>query len=179
VGKTAACRRYVNEQPGTAFISASSLLMEARRQTAEALRTAAPDEIVDNQSLLAAAFAAFRSGRQEKMILIDAHGVIDNDQQLVRLPVSAIAAFEPDKLVLLEASAGDVAARRSNDRRPRPSRPLAAIAEEIAAEREAVETFAAVLDLPLVRGEVGPDFRLDALLRSHADLRKPGAIPAH
>jgi adenylate kinase len=171
VGKSSACRRYVADHPETLFVSASSLLKQARQQTAEALRTAAPEAIIDNQALLASAFAAYRAGREAQPILVDAHGVIDNDRDLVRLPASAIAAFRPDRLVLLEATPEETAARRDADVRPRPSRSLSAIAEEIAAERAAVEGFAAVLGLPLLRGAVGPNFRLDALLDAPAASR--------
>ncbi|NWK99179.1 hypothetical protein DM806_26675 [Sphingobium lactosutens] len=164
VGKTSACKAYVATHPDTLFVSASDLLRAARQSSAEALRTAPADRVVENQSLLASALSAFRAGREDSPILIDAHGVIDNDRELVRVPVSAIAPLAPDQLILLEAPAEEVAARRASAERPRPVRNLDAIVKEIATEREVVSGFASALNLHLVIAEAGIGFTLDALL---------------
>ncbi|WP_340318026.1 ATP-binding protein [Rhizorhabdus argentea] len=164
VGKTSACEAYVATHPDTLFISASGLLKAARNSSAETLRTAATGAIVDNQALLGPALAAFRAGREERDVLVDAHGVIDNDHELVRVPSSAIAALKPHRLILLEASPETVAARRANSERRRPLRDLAAINLEIAAERETVTAYAKALSIGLVIADAGPRFTLDALL---------------
>lgn len=164
VGKTSACEAYVATHPDTLFISASALLKAARNSSAERLRTAASGAIVDNQALLGPALAAFRAGREERDVLVDAHGVIDNDHELVRIPSSAISELKPDRLILLEASPETVAARRANSERRRPVRDLAAIGREIAAERETVIAYAKTLRIGLVIAEAGRCFTLDALL---------------
>lgn len=164
VGKTTACRAYVTANPETLFVSASDLLSSARNRSTEALRTASSDGIIANQDLLGPALAAFRAGREDRAILVDAHGVIDNDQELVRVPVSTIAALAPDLLILLEAPAHQVAARRAGSKRLRPVRSLDDIAKQILTEREVVAGYATALQIRLVTAQVGLGFTLNALL---------------
>jgi len=164
VGKTSACLNYVATHPETLFVSASDLLKAARQSSAEALRTATIDRIIENQALLGPALTAFRDGREDRSIIIDAHGVIDNDRDLVRVPVSTIAALAPDRLILLEAPAKEVAARRAGAERKRPVRDLNHIEKEIAAERDVVVGYASALAVELVIAEAGLGFTLEAVL---------------
>jgi adenylate kinase len=164
VGKTSACEAYVARHPDTLFVSASTLLKNAKQTTVEALRTAGAGEIVDNQSLLAGALARFRSGRERQPVLIDAHGVIDNDAEYVQVPLSAIEALAPERLILLEAPAIAVAKRRATAVRKRPQRSVEAINAEIEAERSAVQSYATALGLELTIINVGADFSYGALL---------------
>jgi adenylate kinase len=166
VGKTHACADYAARHPDTLFVSASSLLKAATAASGEALRTASAAQIRRNQARLAGALAAFRAGREALPVLIDAHGVIDNDSAFVRIPLSAIRSLSPDRLILLEAAPAMIAERRAADARSRPQRPIEAIVREIAAERAAVKSYARALDLNLAIGEVGPGFRLDALMEA-------------
>lgn len=164
VGKTSACRDYTSRHPGVLFVSASTLLKAAKHASGEALRTAPAPEIVDNQTLLSAALDAFRRGREHLPVLIDAHGIIDNDRELVRIPVEAIRGLKPDRLILLESPAESIVARRKNDFRARPKRNMNEIAVELAAERAAVTDYAAALKLPLYTAQVLPGFRLGEIL---------------
>lgn len=164
VGKTHACSDYTARHPDTLFVSASSLLKTATAESGEALRTASPAKIRNNQARLAGALAAFRAGREALPILVDAHGVIDNDSEFVRIPLSAVQSLSPDRLILLEAAPAVVAERRASDARLRPQRPIEAIVREIAAERDAVTSYARALDLDLAIADVVPGFRLDTLL---------------
>src|SRR3546814_2109434 len=122
VGKTSAWQAYAATHPGTLFLSASDLLKAARHSSAEALRTATSDDIIENQALLGPALAASRAGREDSPSLVGAHGVIDNDRELVRVRVSAVAALGPDRLILLEAPTEEVAARRASADSLRPVR---------------------------------------------------------
>lgn len=164
VGKTSACEAYVARHPNTLFVSASSLLKAVKQTTGEVLRTAGAGEIIANQSLVASALATFRRGRDDQPILIDAHGVIDNGAEYVRVPLSAIEALAPERLILLEAPAIVVAERRATAVRKRPERSVEAITREIEAERSAVRSYAAALGLDLTVMEVGGDFSFDGLL---------------
>lgn len=164
VGKTSACQAYVTTHPEVLFVSASELLKAARRTSAEALRTEPTEKIIENQAMLGPALATFRAGRENGPIIIDAHAVIDNDRELVRVPVSAIATLAPNQLILLEASPEEVAARRASAKRRRPVRNLDEIAKEIAAEREAVASYAAALRLDFVTAPAETGFRLDTIL---------------
>lgn len=164
VGKTHVCTDYAARHPDTLFVSASSLLKAETAESGEAMRTASPAKIRENQTRLAGALAAFRAGREALPILIDAHGVIDNDSELVRIPLSAIRSLSPDRLILLEAAPALVAERRAADARLRPQRSIEAIVREIEAERDVVKSYARALDLNLALAEVLPGFRLDTLL---------------
>lgn len=164
VGKTTACKAYIARYPQTLFTSASSLLKTARQTSGEALRKAGAAEIASNQLLLGKALAAFRQGREHQPVLIDAHAVIDNDRELVRVPLQAIQSLAPDRLILLEAAVETVAERRLSDIRPRPVRSLKMISDELVAERSTVESYADALGLALLVADAGSGFRLDALL---------------
>jgi adenylate kinase len=165
VGKTHACADYAARHPGTLFVSASSLLKAATTASGEALRTASAPVIRHNQTRLANALAGYRAGREDLPILIDAHGVIDNDEELVRIPLTAIQSLAPDILILLEAPPERVEAHRASDARPRPLRSIEAISREIEAERAAVSDYAIALGLDLLVAEVKSGFRLDDLLK--------------
>lgn len=166
VGKTSACRAYVEEHPDALFVSASSLLKAAKGVSSEALRTANSAEIVGNQAVLGIQLEAFRRGRESQTVLVDAHGVIDNDVELVRIPVAVIRELTPTRLILLEAAPKIIASRRAMDQRQRPKRSLKAISLELHEERAAVEDYARVLGLELLIAEVGPTFKLEVLLEN-------------
>lgn len=164
VGKTTACLDYAGRHPGIHFVSASTLLREAKAATSEELRTAGREQIIDNQSLLLTAFERYRRERDGQTILLDAHAVIDNDHTFVTVPTSVISALQPSRLVLLEALPIEIAARRSGDKRQRPLRNLDAIAYEINAERAAVAAYGEELGLSVTVAIVGQDFQLDDVL---------------
>ena len=174
VGKTSACEAFVSRNPDVLFVSASSLLSAAKRSTPEVLRTASAADIAANQDALAGALAEFRRGRGHRPVLVDAHGVIDNDVGYVRVPLSVIEGLRPEKLVLIEAPAPVVAERRARASRRRPARTVEQIRAEIDAERSAVQHYATELNLNLniVRSDLGisPEGILDAAIRP-ADLR--------
>lgn len=173
VGKTRACADYAARHPDTLFVSASSLLKAATAESGEALRTASAAVIKHNQMRLADALADYRAGREHLPILIDAHGVIDNDEEFVRIPLAAIQSLAPDILILLEAPPERVTAHRASDARPRPIRSPEAISHEIEAERAAVSDYAAALGLDLLVAEVKPGFRLDDLLKDRLGRNAP------
>ena len=164
VDKTSACEAFIARHPEALFVSASGLLKSAKQTSGEALRTAQPHEIVDNQALLGQALAAFRQGRESQLVLVDAHGVIDNDHELVRVPVSAVRALEPDRLVLLEAPPKLIAERRAADLRKRPNRSLKAITRELVAEHDTVTAYADELGVALTIADAAATVSLEQLL---------------
>lgn len=164
VGKTQSCRDFVARHPDYLFASASTLLSEAKAMSAEKLRTASPKEIADNQALLVESFSRFREGKMERPVLMDAHAVIDNDDELVPIPIEIIKELQPDLLILLEAPAYEVASRRSGDKRQRPARNISWIEREIAEEHAAVTGYSTALNVEMRVGIVGNEFRLDDIL---------------
>jgi adenylate kinase len=164
VGKSTACASYVARHPNVLHTSAGALLQEARGIDSGALRTEAARSVIENQALLVAAFTRFRLGRETADILIDAHSVIDNDRELVEVPVEIVQALNPSGLILLEASPEVILERRQRGLRARPARSVEELKTEMAASRTACEKYAADLNLPLEIGILANEQDLDTLI---------------
>ncbi|VWX50863.1 AAA family ATPase [Novosphingobium sp. 9U] len=164
VGKTSSCTDYVARHPEWLYLRASALLSDATGESAEALRTSSEDAILRNQRLLGVALKRARAGREASPVLIDAHAVIDNDRDLVTVPVDAVASLYADGIVLLELSATMLAARRAGSDRLRPTRSAYSLDRESRLESAAVRSYATALGIPFARGKVEGDFRLDPLI---------------
>ncbi len=95
---------------------------------------------------------------------MDAHAVIDNNSNLIPVHVDIIRELQPDLLILLEASADEVATRRLLSSRKRPIRDISWIEQEIAAERAAVLHYSKTLGVDLRAAVVDEGFTLDAIL---------------
>ena len=164
VGKTLSCQDYVARHPEWLHLRASTLLSEATGKTAEALRKSSDQAIRDNQRLLSEALDRARTGREASPVLIDGHAVIDNDVDLVPVPLEAVAALRADGFILLEVPVETLAARRADANRTRPLRSYAGLAREVRMERETVRSYAALLDIPLASAQANDNFQLDALI---------------
>jgi adenylate kinase len=164
VGKSTACASYIARHPNVLHTSAGALLQEAKGIDSDVLRTEAAQGILQNQTLLVAAVARYRLGREDADILIEAHSIIDNDHELIEVPVDIVRALRPDGLVLLEASPELVFERRQKDLRSRPARTVEELKSQMVVARKACEKYAAELKLPLEVGTVAHDQDLDALI---------------
>jgi adenylate kinase len=151
VGKSHACQEFIAANPNFLYFKASELLSKSLKKTPEQLRVSSEDSIVANQHFLVTSLAEARKGRETYPVLLDSHAVIDNDSLLVPVPVQAVALMEPDGLLLLEVDGQTILERRTADTRKRPERSLAQIHQEIDAERIAVEDYARILKLPLIK----------------------------
>lgn len=149
VGKTSSCLAFVARNPEHLHLSASELLRSAAAADPALLRIAPADRILENQKLLPGALRARRDGQWHRPVLIDAHSVVDNDHELVRVPVEVIRSLEPDGLLLLEMPPEIIAARRSEPGSRRPARSIAQIVHEAEVARQAVLEYAEHLELPL------------------------------
>lgn len=164
VGKTTTCRSYVTRNPNWLFTSASTLLKIALGVSSESLRESSSCNIEENQYLLGKALSSFRGDRRMVPIIIDAHAIIDNDHELVRVPTSAIRQLDPDLLILLQASPTQVLEHRTNDKRARPLRTIGQIEQEIQAEEETVRIYAKELDVRLIIGRMDKNFKIDDII---------------
>ncbi|NIX77370.1 ATP-binding protein [Microvirga terricola] len=149
VGKTSSCLAFVAENPEHLHLSASELLRSAAAADPALLRIAPADRILENQRLLPDALQARREGQWHRPVLIDAHSVVDNDRELVRVPVEVIRSLDPDGLLLLEEAPEIIAARRSELGSRRPARSIDQIVHEAEVARQAVLDYAKYLELPL------------------------------
>jgi len=164
VGKTSSCTDYVTRHPEWLYLRASALLSDATGESTEALRVSSGEAIRRNQQLLGAALERARAGREAAPVLIDAHAVIDNDRDLVTVPVEAVASLGGEGIILLELPAEMLAARRAGSDRPRPARSAQELDREARLEAGAARGYAAVLEIPLVSARVEGAFRLDPLV---------------
>lgn len=164
VGKSTACASYVARHPSVLHTSAGALLQAAKNIDSALLRTDVAGNIAQNQNLLGEALRRFRLGRETSDILIDAHSVIDNDHELVEVPVDAVRAMNPNGLVLLEAPPELVIERRRSDVRLRPSRTAEELQFQMGVARRVCESYAGELSLPLEIGTAMNDGDLEALI---------------
>lgn len=112
VGKTTLCNDIVRDKPDILRFSASELLRSATSETSEHLRTSSPDQIGENQNLIRQQLLARVPGDYDGIVLLEAHSVIDNGNQLVRIPEGVITELSPHRLVFLEAEPSLIAMRR-------------------------------------------------------------------
>ena len=166
VGKSTACASYIARHPLVLHTSAGALLQAAKNIDSALLRTDVSRDILQNQNLLGEALKRFRLGRETSDILIDAHSIIDNDQELVEVPIDVVRAMNPNGLVLLEAPAALVIERRRKDARLRPSRTAEELQFQMGVARRVCERYASELGLPLEIGAAMRDGDLDALIES-------------
>ncbi len=161
VGKTTACADYVRRHLGFAHLNAGLLIGASRNLTNSNSRTSDPQQILDNQAIIVQQLAEFRRVNPDQSILLDSHAIINSDRDLIRVPLGTIRSTSPDGLLLLEAPASTIFARRQARAPGRTEGSVSAIERESMAERGAVLHYAESLRLPLEWRTVGEDFRLD------------------
>lgn len=145
VGKGWLAGQLRSARPDVLHLEASALMRAAMSTSAEALRTASADAVQDNQASLVAAFAAARAPHAGRPVLFDGHSVIDNDQELVEIPVAAIAGLGVDAVVFVSGDPHDIRRRRLGDTRARPDRSPATLAHHQERARAIAMTYASDL----------------------------------
>lgn len=139
VGKTTLISEFVREHSSWRSLSASSLLREISNQHPEHLRTLSRSEIKLNQLLLAMTVRKRRALVGPSVDwLLDAHSVINNDCELVPVPVEVIAELSPDLLVFIYGTPELILRRRTSD--PHRHRPLLSIQQIAEEQKLAFET---------------------------------------
>lgn len=132
-GKSRLAARIVAARPEFLRLSAGRLLREALHTTGKALRTAPSDDVLRHQGRLVEVLQDAREGRREQPVLLEAHAFIDNDRELVDVPVDVMRALNVSGLLVLVASPEIIHARRATDPdRRRPDRTI----EDLARQQE-------------------------------------------
>ena len=130
-GKSWLTARILAKRPEFLKLSAGRLLREALHTTGKALRTAPSDDVLRNQDKLVQLLRDARKGRQERPVLLEAHAFIDNDRELVDVPVEVMRALDVTGLLVLVASPKTIYARRAADPdRRRPGRTVEDLAHQ-------------------------------------------------
>lgn len=122
-GKSRLASWIVAARPDLLKLSAGKLLREALHTTGKALRTAPSSDVLRNQESLVQVLRATRSGRMERPVLLEAHAFIDNDRELVDVPVAVMRAMDVSGLLVLVVPPETIRNRRAADAdRRRPNR---------------------------------------------------------
>ncbi|WP_158304373.1 ATP-binding protein [Beijerinckia indica] len=165
VGKTTACRSYTLRHANVLCLNAGSLLSAASHCEANELRSSSSDAIIRRQFFLADALDRQLRGCNAELVIIDGHAIIDNNRELVRVPVEVVQSLKPHGLLLLEASVSDIFHRRL-ERKQCPYRSELELSLEMEQERQAVESYANELGLPFEKACSTKGFELDAIVQA-------------
>ena len=122
VGKSHMARWIEQKMPGLLRLTASGLLRRSLRASGERLRKSPREIIEENQFRLASAIETERSRQADRPVLLEAHTFIDNDQELIEIPVDVLRKIGPSGILFLHAPPGDLFRRRNRDKRSRPLR---------------------------------------------------------
>lgn len=122
VGKSWLCGVITSRQPKFLHLQASSLLRSALGMSGEQMRTASSSEIMMNQQALSTALLDARKGQEDRPVLLDAHSVIDNGIELVRIQPQDIQPLCLTKMLFVQEDPQIIERRRSMDTRNRPKR---------------------------------------------------------
>jgi adenylate kinase len=156
VGKSTMLRNYVASHKHWLHIVASEVLSDVTQQTSETLRMAGKDRIQLNQQLAVKRIAAIRAEHGECNVLLDAHSVIDNGEELIRVPASAIKELQPNLLLLIWDDPSKIKGRRENATdRPRPERTISQIDDYQKAVHETCESYQRLLGVRLILVKAG------------------------
>ena len=102
VGKSFLAQKISERRPDLLCLSAGTLLREALEADPEQLRTSNRNVILINQLLLAETVRRARSGRWQQTVLLEAHSIIDNDQELIEVPLKIMLTLDIAGIVLVE-----------------------------------------------------------------------------
>lgn len=154
-GKSYLARIIARSRPDMLRIQAGALLRRTFHTTGEKLRTAQSDDVRENQFELANALLNERDGQFGRPVLLEAHAFIDNDRELVDVPMAVMASLDLAGIILVDAPATTVLKRRTVDTRVRPRRSLVKLRQQRRRLRELAELYASTLDIPLIRIDSG------------------------
>jgi adenylate kinase len=117
--------------PDTATLRASEIIGEARQnRDPEYLRTLPSDEILQSQELLVRGFAARIVLVNQRLILLDAHSVIDSGSGYVDMPMEVFGRLGADAFIHVEDDPIAIRDRRLRDStKRRPVRTVAQLSE--------------------------------------------------
>ena len=152
VGKSTLLASLTDESPSEIeHLQASRLIMD-RRGTAdrEAIRKAETDVVIDNQRLLIDEFHLKSRQTAASVILFDGHCVVNNDVNLVPIPIWVVNALNPSHLVLVYDDPENISIRCLKDAsRNRYQRTITEIDQEQRMSLDVCQNYRKKLDIPL------------------------------
>ena len=125
VGKSTLLEKLAAECPSEILhLQASQLIKDRQGITdTEVIRKIDAEKIIDNQKHLIEGFNQKCNTSSASLVLFDGHCVIDNNVDLIPIPVSVIQALSPRHLVFVQDKPENITIRRLTDiSRQRPER---------------------------------------------------------
>ena len=152
VGKSTLLGKIAAECPSKILhLQAGQLIKDRQRITdSEKIRTVKAEKIIDNQNDLIEEFYQKCNISSASLVLFDGHCIVDNNIDLVPIPVSVIKALTPKHLVFVHDNPEKITARCLGDSsRQRPVRTAAYVDN---AQKRAIDTcreYEKILGIPL------------------------------
>lgn len=151
VGKTRLLTQLEANIPNCIRLSVSELMTTTQKMTAVGpnyLRMLPKEKILENQNHIVAEIRKASISVENQLILLDAHSVIDNFLELIKVPVEIIRSLRPISIVFIYDEPENIAQRRKDDSsRQRPSRTISELTEQQDIAREICSQYATILSL--------------------------------
>ena len=114
VGKTQLIRRFVSKHHEYTHLEASKLIREGlNAQTSEQIGLLPKEQIIKNQSILLGGLLEYKQNCHH--IILDGHLLINNNQELVKIPLNVVKEIAPHNMVLITGNPYDVILHRTKD----------------------------------------------------------------
>ena len=120
VGKTFLITRAVQRHDTYFHVQASELIKAGLADatlSSNCLRKLGRDKIIDNQSILVRMFENVRKSNPDKVVVLDAHSIVDTGDQFIPIPVAIICDLQLDHLIFMRDLPDRIVSRREQDRR--------------------------------------------------------------
>jgi adenylate kinase len=168
VGKTFLISRVLEQFPSALAWRASEIIGEARKiSDPEYLRQLPIDDLRQSQELLVKGYEGRQVMRTGRLVLLDAHAVIDAPSGFFDISTEVIRRLRPNAIVHIEDAVERIVERRKRDtKRPRPARTAVQLSLYQERSLQLCQTFADKLDVPLTRISSGDDTALSRLVAS-------------
>ena len=114
VGKTELIRRFVAKHHEFRHLEASKLIREGlNAKKSEQIKFLPKEQIIKNQSILLEGLLEYKQKCHH--IILDGHLLINNNQELVKIPLDVVRGIAPHNMVLVTGNPHDIILHRTND----------------------------------------------------------------
>ena len=114
VGKTTIIRRFVKEHSDYVHLEASKLIKQRiRAETSEQIRVLPKNKVLMNQSVLIEELSRYKE--KYSQIILDGHLLINNNQELIPIPLDIVKKISPRNIILIHGNSHDILSHRINN----------------------------------------------------------------
>ncbi len=151
VGKTYLMKRLEEQSDMFVRFSAGSLIKKRRlTMDRDQLRCLSSNEILQNQyALIEQLNQELQHVTENKLILVDAHMIIDSESQVIEIPLDIFKKINPSQIIFLHDDPSIILTRRKQDNcRKRPLRSIKQITEQQDKSLKMAKDYARCLSIP-------------------------------